>query len=90
MGTLIFTLSFLLWERKETGKISSCISVSLCPQTRYQQKFSLFVSQKKLDDSVRFEVHLVHVGILVLHHLTDRQTDGQKSGMSDMECLYMH
>lgn len=38
--------------------------------------FSLLVSEEKFDDGVGFEIHLVHVGVLVLHHLnTERQTD---------------
>lgn len=34
---------------------------------------SLLVSEEKLDDGVGFKIHLIHVGVLILHHLTDRQ-----------------
>lgn len=34
-------------------------------------RVSLLVAEEKFDDSVRFELHLVHVGVLVLQHLTD-------------------
>lgn len=47
-------------------------------ETLYSSRtsFSLLVSEEKFDDGVGFEIHLVHVGVLVLHHLnTERQTD---------------
>lgn len=37
---------------------------------------SLLVSEEKLDDGIGFEIDLVHVGVLVLHHLMDKQTEG--------------
>lgn len=36
---------------------------------------SLLVSEEKLDDCIGFEIDLVHVGVLVLHHLMDKQTE---------------
>lgn len=34
---------------------------------------SLLVSEEKLDDGVGFKIHLIHVGVLILHYLTGRQ-----------------
>lgn len=49
---------------------------------------SLLVSEEKLDDGVGFKIHLIHVGVLILHHLMDRQmanmseTDRQTDNMN--------
>lgn len=85
MGTLMFTLSFLLQEDRHTHTRSDsgyCWVKGHNKQLR-SVRFSLLVSQEELDDGVGFELHLVHVGVLVLQHLqveTDRWTFTNKKG----------
>lgn len=83
IGTLMFTLSFLLRWTKQTNKVNTKSSIiqssvvhhfcSCAANTRDRTSFSLLVSEEQLDDGVGFEIHLVHVGVLVLHDLTDGQ-----------------
>lgn len=54
--------------------------------------FSLLVSEEQLDDGVRFELHLVHVGVLILQHLkpkTGRRTSETLVLSKTTSCLHI-
>ena len=83
MGTLMFTLSFLLQRKQRQDRNTH--GLKLCCRTttfRFLQRwigFSLLVSEEEFNDGVWFELHLVHVGVFVLQHLTDRRTSERRT-----------
>ena len=54
-----------------------------------KRESSLLVSQEELDQGVRFELHLIYIGCVILQDLTDRQvfsmTDRQVFSATDRQ-----